>query len=305
MALILNCPNTNQISVEEYLNHIESKVDLRDPDSVIASAHMLRALANDRNLVVSRLNAYVEEAFGASGLASAQVILLGRRKDFYVRANLWPSAADVGAGRMYQDQFSYNIAHDHNFSFLTVGYLGPGYETDIYEYDYDKVEGYVGEKVDIRFLEKVRFAANMAMYYRPSRDLHIQYPPSEMTITLNLMIVPPEIRLREQYEFDLATKTISRLPSELEASRRVAFVMLSARLGDGNTAQLLEDLAQQHPCRRTRLTAWQSLSVLRPDEAQRFWEKASADSAPLVANHARRRLETGRLVFSEANTLRQ
>ena len=113
---------------------------------------------------------------------------------------------------MYQDQFSYNIAHDHNFSFLTVGYLGPGYETDIYEYDYDSVEGYVGEKVEMQFLEKVRFAAGMAMYYRASRDLHIQHPPSEMTIPLNLLIQPPEVRLREQYEFDLNTRSTPRLP---------------------------------------------------------------------------------------------
>lgn len=290
MALTLNCQNSNQITVEEYLSHVASQVDLKDPDSVIASAPMLKALANDRSLVVNSLNAYVEEAFSAPGLASAQAILLGRGKHFYVRANLWPSASDVGAGRMYQDQFSYNLAHDHNFSFLTVGYLGPGYETDIYEYDYDQVEGYLGEKVDITFLEKVRFSAGMAMYYRASRDLHIQYPPSEMTITLNLMIVPPEISLREQYEFDLSTRTISRLPSELEASRRVSFIALSARLGDGNTAQLLEDLAQQHPCRRTRLTAWQAVAALVPAEARRFWEKATADAAPLVVNHARRRL---------------
>ncbi len=290
MALTLHCQNTNTVSVEEYLAYVGSKVDLNDPASVIASAPMLKGLANDRNLVVSRLNEYVEKSFSMPGLASAQTILIGSGKNFYVRANLWPSVADVGAGKMYQDQFSYNIAHDHNFSFLTVGYHGPGYETDIYEYDYDKVEGYVGEPVEMQFLEKVRFSAGMAMYYRASRDLHIQYPPSEMTITLNLMLSPPAVRLREQYEFDLNTRTIARLPAELEASRRVSFIELTARLGNGNTAQLLEDLAQQHPCRRTRLTAWQALTTLLPQQARRFWEKACADAAPLVVNHARRRL---------------
>ena len=290
MALTLQCSNNNLVSVDEYLAYVTSQVDLRDPESVIASAPMLKGLANDRNLVVSRLNQYVLQSFSTPGLASAQTILIGSGKDFYVRANLWPSVNDVGAGRMYQDQFSYNVVHDHNFSFLTVGYSGPGYETDIYEYDYDKVEGYVGEPVEMRFLEKVKFSAGMAMYYRASRDLHVQYPPSELTITLNLMVSPPEIRLREQYEFDLVSRTIARLPAELEASRRVAFIELSARLGDGNTAQLLEDLAQQHPCRRTRLTAWQALSNLRPMEALRFWQKAADDTAPLVANFARRQL---------------
>lgn len=293
MALTLNCANTNQISIEDYLAHVESSVDLRDPASVIASAPLLKALANDRHLVVERLNDYIVQTFNTPGFASAQAILLGRRKDFYVRANLWPSVADVGAGRMYQDQFSYNIAHDHNFSFLTMGYLGPGYETDIYEYDYDAVEGYVGEHVEMRFLEKVRFSVGMAMYYRASRDLHIQYPPSEMTITLNLLIAPAEVRLREQYEFDLHTSTISRLPAELEASRRVSFVALSAQLGNDNTVDLLLDLAQKHPCRRTRFTAWQSLCSLKPEEAERFWTMASSDPTPLVSRQARRKLADG------------
>lgn len=290
MALTLACQNSNQISVDDYLAYVGAKVDVRDTDSIVASAPMLRALANDRDLVVSRLNDYVEQAFTSPGLASAQTILIGRGKDFYVRANLWPSGSNIDTGRMYQGQFSYDLAHDHNFSFLTVGYSGPGYETDIYEYDYDRVEGYAGEKVEIRFLEKVRFAAGMAMFYRASRDLHIQYPPTELTISLNLIVAPPETRLREQYEFDLATSTIARLPMELEASRRVLFVSLAARLGNGNTAQLLEDLARQHPCRRTRLTAWESLVALLPAEAQRFWTQAVADAAPLVANHARRKL---------------
>jgi len=290
MALHLNCLNTNQVSIEEYLAHINAEVDLYDADSVIASAPMLKALANDRSLVVSRLNEYVVQAFNAPGLASAQTIFIGQGKDYYVRANLWPSGSDVGAGRMYQGQFSYNLAHDHNFSFLTIGYSGPGYETDIYEYDYDQVEGYVGEKVDIQFLEKVRFSAGMAMYYRASRDLHIQYPPTELTITLNLIVAPPETRLREQYEFDLSTRTIAKLPVELEASRRVLFVSLASQLGDGNTAQLLQDLARQHPCRRTRLTAWEAAVALLPGEAARFWTQAAADTALLVANHARRKL---------------
>jgi hypothetical protein len=114
-----------------------------------------------------------------------------------------------------------------------------------------------------------------------------------MTITLNLIVAPPDLKLREQYEFDLNTRTISRLPLELEASRRIAFVRMAAQLGDGNTADLLHGLARRHPCRRTRLTAWQALSALKPAEAGRFWTEATADATPLVAKHARRMLDAG------------
>ena len=42
--------------------------------------------------------------------------------------------------------FFYHIPHDHNFSFLTVGYIGPGYWSDYYEYDHDSVLGAPGEE---------------------------------------------------------------------------------------------------------------------------------------------------------------
>ncbi len=173
---------------------------------------------------------------------------------------------------------------------MTVNYLGPGYETEIYEYDFEKVEGYVGEAVDIRFLEKVRFGTGTAMLYRASRDVHVQYAPTELTITLNLMVVQPEVRMRDQYYFDLATRTIAAYPPELAASSRAALLSLAGHLGNGNTAQLLSDLAAHHPCRRTRLTAFEALSRQQPSEVAAIWTRASTDQAPLVANAARRRL---------------
>lgn len=290
MALTLHCHNEDVIRLEDYLDRIEAEVDLRDPDSIAASAPWLRALANDRSLVVNRLNRYVEESFNGRDYGSAQAILLGRRRDFYVRANLWPSSRDVATARIYQDQFSYNLAHDHNFHFLTVGYLGPGYETDIYEYDYDAVEGYVGEPVEMQFLERVRFTQGMVMLYRASRDLHVQYPPEDLTITLNLLVAPPETRLREQYHFDLDRHTVSSLPAEMEASERVSFVAMAGALGDGNSAQLLDDLAQRHPCRRTRLAAIESLSQLLPERTEALWERATRDASPLVSKRARQML---------------
>ena len=290
MALTLHCETEATIRLEEYLDRVETEVDLRDTDSLVASAPWLRALANDRSLVVNRLNRYVEESFSGRDYGSAQAIVLGRRKDFYVRANLWPSTRDVATARVYQDQFSYNLAHDHNFNFLTVNYLGPGYETDIYEYDYDQVVGYVGEPVEMRFLERVKFRQGMVMLYRASRDLHVQYPPDELTVTLNLLISVPETRLREQYHFDLDRKTIAALPAELEASERVSFVSMAGGLGDANTAQLLDDLADRHPCRRTRIAAADALCRLVPGEAGRVWERATRDPAPLVRDRARQRL---------------
>lgn len=252
---------------------------------------MLRALANERTLVVKKLNERIENSMAGGGEASAGVLVLAKSKDFYVRANIWPAIADMANGRAYQDQFAYNLAHDHNFSFLTVAYLGPGYDTDIYEYESDAVEGYIGEPVELRFLEKVKFSTGMVMLYRASRDLHIQFAPEELTITLNLMVSLPESRTRDQYYFDVVKRVITSYPAQLEATSRAAFINIAGYIGDGDTQHLLSDVADKHPCRRTRLTALASLCRQQPSREAEIWTKATADPAPLVANTARRRLK--------------
>lgn len=290
MAVTIPSNTTHVASMDEYLEHVRTKVDLRDMDSVAASAPMLRALSNDRELVVRELNRRIEKYLTHGALPSTQALLLGRGDDFYVRAAIWPAISDMASGRTYQDQFAYNLAHDHNFSFLTVNYLGPGYETDIYEYDYDKVVGYVGEIVNLRFLEKVRFGTGTVMLYRASRDVHVQYAPTELTITLNLMIAHSDTRIRDQFFFDLTSRTIASYPPEIAASSRVLLLTLAGFLGNGDTQQLLSDIGAQHPCRRTRLTAFEAWARQQPGDSASIWEKASGDAAPLVASTARRHL---------------
>jgi hypothetical protein len=290
MALTIPCHATNTVSMDEYLEHMRSKVDLRDDQSLAESASMLRALANDRELVVRELNRRIENYLSGGVIPSAQSLLLGRDKDFYVRANIWPAISDMASGRAYQDQFAYNLAHDHNFTFMTVNYLGPGYETEIYEYDYERIQGYIGEPVDLRFLEKVRFGSGLTMLYRASRDIHVQYAPTELTITLNLMVTHPEVRIRDQFFFDLTSRTIAAYPPELAGSSRVALLTLAGHIADGDTHQLLSDVAEKHPCRRTRLTAFEALALQQPDDLASIWQKAAVDPEPLVANAGRRRL---------------
>jgi len=291
MARTIPCNTGNVVSIGEYLDYVRKEVKVHDFESIAASAQMLRALANDRALVVRELNNRLENYFAEGVLPSAQALFLGGGDGFYVRAAIWPAVNDMVSGRAYQDQFAYNLAHDHNFSFMTVNHLGPGYETEIYEYDHNKVEGYVGESVDLRFIEKVRFGAGMAMLYRASHDVHVQYPPTELTITLNLMVADRESLLRDQYFFDLGSRTIAGYPPELAATKRTSLLNLAGFLGDDDTGQLLRDLASKHPCKRTRLSAFDAWARQRPAEAASIWEKASSDAASLVANTARRRLQ--------------
>ena len=291
MALTIACDHSRLVTLDEFIDYVHANVDLKDMDSIAAAAPMLRGLANERELVVRQLNRQVKENFRGQVVPNTQTLFLGDGRGFYVRANIWPSNADLASGRVYQDQFTYNIAHDHNYNFMTVSYYGPGYITEIYQYDFDRIEGYAGEKVDLRFAERVHFTQGMVMLYRASVDVHTQYPPDDLGITLNFMVATPDVQLRDQYFFDLDQGTILDLPGESDASRRISFLKLAGHVGDGNTQQLLDDLSQQHPCRRTRLAACDSLSRLSPADAIRVWERACRDKESLVVHAARRRLQ--------------
>lgn len=290
MALTIPVQTNRSASLDEYLDHIETAVDLRDAASVAASAEMLAALANDRELVVRALNKLVETQFRGATQSSAQSLFLGRGKGFYVRANIWPSAADVASGRLYQDQFSYDIAHDHNYDFLTVPYYGPGYVTEIHEYDPDSIVGYPDEPVDLRFLERTRLEPGRAMLYRASRDVHVQFPPEDLSISLNLMLEESSAGRRDQFYFNIPAKRLVGFAAEQDSSRRVTMVRIAGFAGDGETRNLLVDLSRRHPCRRTRIEAFDSLVRLAPSEAASVWEQACRDADPLVARTARARL---------------
>jgi hypothetical protein len=289
MALTLPCNTRRVVSLDEYVEYVKT-LDLNDLDALADSAPMLRGLANDRTLVVQRMNQEIEKSFGASYLPTAQAIFLGGGTDFYVRAAAWPSSAAVSSGRLYQENFAYHVAHDHNFTFLTVNYLGPGYETEIFEYDRQKVEGFPGEPVKLHFLEKKKFEHDSVMLYRASKDVHIQYPPAELSITLNLMISTPELSSREQYYFDTARKVILDYAPDTEPSKGVSLIKLAALVGDMDTRDLLSGLAAKHPAPRVRLQAHDALAALQPEDAGSIWESASRDRAALVVNVARQRL---------------
>ncbi|MBL6749885.1 MAG: hypothetical protein ISP90_05150 [Nevskia sp.] len=291
MALTLAASNSRTVSLAEFVEFVRDNVDLRDIDSIATAAPMLRGLANDRELVVRHINKQVSNLFRGRVIASAQTVFLAEGENFFVRANIWPSSADVSNGRVYQDQFAYDVAHDHNYNFLTVGYLGPGYVSEIYEYDYDKIEGYPGEPVEMRFLERKLFTTGNVMLYRASRDLHVQFPPEDLSITLNLMTCTPEVMLRDQYFFDLERRTLMNCPPEADNSRRVSILAMAGRAGNADTLQLLADLARQHPSRRARLAAFESQARLDPAGAEAVWEAACKDREALVAHAARRKLD--------------
>lgn len=71
---------------------------------------------------------------------------------------------------------------------MTVGYYGPGYETELYQYNPKEVNGYVGETVELEHLGRTKLPNGRVMVYREKVDVHTQFPPAQLSVSLNLMV---------------------------------------------------------------------------------------------------------------------
>ena len=290
MALTIPVDTERAISLEEYLDFVRGRLRVRDLDAVRDSAPRLAQLANDRAFLARRLGEELSDwrAFQPDNAFTAQSFLLGAGDDFYLRANIWMPPEEL---RLPRDRgnhlFSYQIPHDHNFSFLTVGYWGSGYETTIFEYDRSLVSGRAGEPVHLRFLERTSLPRRKVMFYRALTDVHSQEPPEEFSISLNLVL--PLAEPQEQLFFDLASSTVTGHGSAPGADI-AALCRLATYLGGAHTLPALEEIAHRHACRRARVAAYGAWSALAPEAEREVWRQALDDPAPLIRDEARSRL---------------
>jgi hypothetical protein len=244
----------------------EESFDPADEESFAAAGPLLKRLANNRAFLAELATAELKDRCTRQSLEnrySSQVLMLHRASEkYFIRANFWPSPRDSLFKASGASPFFYHVPHDHNFSFLTVGYLGPGYWSEYYEYDFDKVVGLPGEKVDLRFVEKARLEPGKVMLYRAHRDVHDQLPADEMSVSINIMHATPALPFLDQYRFDPKR---CEIVSILNRSATEALLALAANHGGGNARDLVESFAAGHPSDRIRFAALRELAAAEPE----------------------------------------
>ncbi|MGX7894706.1 transposase [Tsuneonella sp. HG222] len=218
---------------------------------------------------------------------SPQVIMLsGLGGEMFMRANIWPSEDEHMVRASGGSAFVYGMAHDHNFDFLTYGYFGPGYWSDYYEYNYGAVAGAVGEPAGLRFVERSRLDQGKLLHYRGLRDVHAQMPPDSLSISLNVMHADGAQGWYDQYGFDLASNTVSKV---LDTPATDVFLRIAVGLGVDEALDLAETFARTHPSDRMRLTALEAqagrLYIAGRDA---LWRRAEGAGSRLVMLEARR-----------------
>lgn len=292
MPRVIDCPTEEKIELAELVELLETgDFDPNDEDNFASWGEKLKQLANDRHFLADMMIAELKQRCDGQvrdNQYSAQVVMLhGRSSKFIMRANFWPALKDSVVRHSGTDPFFYHVPHDHNFSFLTVGYLGPGYWSDYYEYDYGDVVGYPGEPVDLKFVEKTRLEQGKVMLYRAHKDIHLQLPADEMSVSLNIVETSHSSAFRDQYRFNLATSTIDGIMTRMSLEPMLA---LAAHFGGEEGMDLLANFAAGHPSDRIRWCALRARAAAEPtlDARIAVYEQGARSDSRLVSAMAAR-----------------
>ncbi|MBB3033210.1 transposase [Alteriqipengyuania lutimaris] len=243
------------LSLEQCVARLDATgFDPRDEDSLGHAAQALARLAANRTFLGDLLIAQIAgESDGQATAYGPQAIMLaGPRNGWFLRANIWPARADPAFEASGAASFVYGLPHDHNFDFLTVGYFGPGYVSDYYEYDYESVHGQPGEAVDLRFMERSALSEGRVLHYRAHRDVHCQHPPASLSVSLNICSAHPAQGWFDQYRFDLEKGEIAGV---LNASANEVMLRIGMALGSDAARDCAQHFAAEHPSAAMRRVA--------------------------------------------------
>ena len=286
MPIEISSDDNTSIELGELIEFLfENRIQPMEQDSLASASTALKQLSNNREflaeMVCSELRNY--RNLQSSNSYSAQVFMIyppqRSGQPFFLRACLWPALADQVVKTSGTDPFFYNKPHDHNFNFLTIGYHGPGYGSDYYEYDYDECNGVKGESVDLRYIERSNLSKGKILLYRAFTDIHNQLPPDSRSISLNIMENSIRASMMDQYAFDLSSGRISALINRTSAG---SLFSAAAALGSDEHKEVLRHIAARHEIERIRLAAFDALAntASGTEEALQIWSAVrKSDSA--------------------------
>lgn len=262
--------------------------DPEDEASLVDAASALRRLGNNRAFLGDMLVEQLKNrhrGVGESSAYGAQSIVLSRpRGGCFLRANIWPSERDACFRSSGARTFVYGLPHDHNFSFLTVGYLGPGYASDYYEYDYEATAGYIGETPGLRFIERSALSEGKLMLYRAHRDIHSQLPAASLSVSLNILRIHPAEGWFDQYGFDLERGAITAV---LNPTASETFLRCAVGLGGPEALDLAHHFGRHHPSDRMRLASYEARALLLDQPAaDALWREAELCGSLMVSREA-------------------
>lgn len=214
------------------------------PAFIEQAAHYLQRFNANRHLIRSLIDQRGGLHAARSAFVPPQTFVFGMRGDLGVRANVWPR---IRQATHFEAQerllYAYELPHNHDFSFLTVGHFGEGYATDLYEVDPDSVTGQHGQQVTLFNHRRETLSEGRVLAFSAYSDLHTQYPPEDgLAISINLILLEKRAE-REQVFFDLENSRVISHANEGTVGRMVLSLDMAAAFATGDTAGLMDRIA--------------------------------------------------------------
>lgn len=304
MPIHITDPSSDQICIDSLVDHlIDNRFDPTDHHCLMETAPFLKRLANNQTFLSDLICSEIENyhILQEDNPYVPQVFMLDhdrlKEKSTFLRACLWPGTTDEILTSSGHKAFYYGLPHDHNFNFLTVGYAGPGYVSDYYEYDYAAVVGLKGEEVDLQFKERSQLTKGHILLYRAFRDVHSQYAPESFSVSLNIMENTCRSAVMDQYTFEPGTNRIS---SSFSRCSPGALFSIIASTGGAEGQSLLSHIFQHHPVDRIRMSALESLMTSAADTST-----ALAFGSLVSVNHSRFMRERARTLIGRMESASQ
>lgn len=237
MADLIDLNTTQSIDYSDFLEELKSfDHKLFDDEHIEKTAILLKRLYNNRTFLTNYFNEILKDVGSqAWNLYTFQVFMLAKEKYFNLRAPIWMPPR----GQESDAAFVYDLPHDHNFDLMTLGYLGSGYKTDIYQYDSKNTIGYPTEKVNISKPTRYQLSPGKILFMQANKDIHTQIPPRDLSISFNIM--KSYDLTNKQFIFNLKKKEITRKVNDEVGP---LFFNLAAKLGDQNTLDIVQNLSK-------------------------------------------------------------
>jgi hypothetical protein len=294
MAVALDVRTDRQIELGDLVARIERELDPRSDETLLALAPDLAALANHPTFLGEHIARELSSpaTFQRGTAYTGRSFVLARGEKYLIRANLWdPLDGDPWGERESADlrrQIGmYGLLHDHDFSFITVGYFGPGYETALYACEPERIEGRIGEVVDLVSLGTTTLTRGSLLYFERRRHVHEQRTPAAPSVSLNVIALDPETPFVSQLYIDESSRRIVAMTSD-PYNGRLLLCDLAVALGEARARAPLAALARGHGSAGLRAEATRALAALEGDD--RPWRDALNDPHPLVRRRAREAL---------------
>ena len=280
MAIVKEFNDASDMTLAEFVD-IAKGINPDDELEILALAPHLHRLANNKTLLQTFIADGLKNVtqFQAGNPYSAQTyVLTDVTPRSFMRLAIWSPPGhftELDESRF----FAYDIAHDHNFSLLTAGLLGSGYTTSVYQLkEGTTVHGVVGESVQLTDAQHLQLSPGKVILYEAQKDIHIQHPPADLSVSLNFMVDQRERCTRQLY-YDVVRNKVSAHAGS-ERMKRADFFKFAALLNDAECNALLGEISAAHACELTRIYA--HLAVAKNTDPAAAAERMLRDPSPLV-----------------------